>query len=70
MLEVSTGEVVGCVYVDPDDQHPAGSACAQVRSWVRADHPDWDDRLAVLVNDWTRASGVFEAVRWPGRPHL
>lgn len=70
VLEVSSGEVVGCVYVDPDDQQPAGTACAQVRSWVRADRAEWDERLARLVNDWADGSGLFEAVRWPGRPHL
>jgi hypothetical protein len=51
------GDVVGCVYIYPDDQDP--SVDARVRSWVRADRADWDQPLAELVTRW------LEGPEWP-----
>jgi len=56
--------VLGCVYVDPDEE-----ADAHVRLWVRRDA--WDEGLdRVLeteVRAWIAAAWPFTRVRWPGR---
>lgn len=57
-------EVIGCVYIDPDD---TGAAEAKVRCWVRADRPDLDAVLAREVAAWLTAAWPFRSVRFPGR---
>ena len=56
--------VLGCVYVDPDDE-----ADAQVRLWVRRDA--WDEGLDPIleaeVRAWIARAWPFTSVRWPGR---
>jgi hypothetical protein len=64
------GAVVGCVYVDPDPAVrgvPGDSAAAMVRSWVRADHADLDEPLAIAVHQWLRSQWALSSIRWPGR---
>ncbi len=54
--------VLGCVYIDPDED-----ADAQVRLWVRRDVFDLDPVLEAAVRDWIAGAWPFERVRWPGR---
>jgi hypothetical protein len=73
VIDPSTSEVVGCVYIDPDRQAPVDegdSARATVRSWVRADRAELDEPVASAVAAWLRDTSVFASVRWPGRPGL
>lgn len=42
VLDIDSGDVVGCVYI-----YPSG-----VRSWVRADRAELDKPLYVAVRDW------------------
>ena len=58
------GDVIGCVYIDPD---PTGAAQAVVRSWVRADRAHLDTPLALAVRHWLEDSWPLAPVRWPGR---
>jgi hypothetical protein len=64
VLEPTTDDVIGCVYVDPD---VTDAADTMVRSWVRASHAHLDDDVATTVDRWLRASWPFATVRWPGR---
>lgn len=54
--------VLGCVYVEPDEE-----ADAQVRLWVRRDAFDIDPVLEAAVRKWIERAWPFERVRWPGR---
>jgi len=54
--------VLGCVYVDPDEE-----ADAQVRLWVRLDAFGLDPVLEEAVRAWIEREWPFERVRWPGR---
>ena len=54
--------VLGCVYIDPDEE-----ADAQVRLWVRRDVFDLDPVLEAEVRAWLERAWPFERVRWPGR---
>jgi hypothetical protein len=51
-------EVIGCVYIYPDDQ-PGSDV--QVQSWVRADRAELDAQLATTVRAWLVDT-------WPWRP--
>lgn len=62
--ERATDQVIGCVYVDPDER---GIADAQVRSWVTASHADLDVELSASVRAWLAAEWPFRTVRFPGR---
>lgn len=59
VLDVATGETIGCVYIYPADR--AGHD-ARVRSWVRADHAGQDDELRQAVRDWLVVAWPFRAV--------
>ena len=67
VLDSDGDEVIGCVYIDPDD---SGAAAAMVRSWVRASRADRDVDLAVAIDQWLRESWPLRSTRWPGRPTL
>jgi hypothetical protein len=60
-------DVIGCVYIDPDD---SGAAEAMVRSWVRASRAERDMDLAVEIDQWLRETWPLRSRRWPGRPTL
>jgi uncharacterized RmlC-like cupin family protein len=65
VLDPTTADVIGCVYIDPD---PTAAADAMCRSWVRADRANLDSELAATVHEWlTSAAWPFTTVRWPGR---
>lgn len=80
VIDPSTDDVIGCVYIDPDtdldtdtDDDPTADvpdATAMVTSWVRVDRAELDEPLAAAVAAWLHRAGVFRSVRWPGRPHL
>lgn len=57
-------DVIGCVYIDPDDTKVAD---AMVRCWVRADRAHVDEPLADTVRHWLRTDWPFASVRFPGR---
>jgi hypothetical protein len=74
VIDAQTDDVVGCVYVDPDDdadgRGDGAGPRAMVRSWVRVDRAELDEPVARTVASWLRDSGAFASVRWPGRPQL
>ena len=49
VLDPSDDDVIGCVYVYPDE---TGATAAQVRSWVRASHATLDAPLRGAVRAW------------------
>lgn len=49
VLDPATADVLGCVYVYPDER---GQADAFVRSWVRASRGELDAPLRRAVSDW------------------
>lgn len=57
VLDPTTGEVIGCVYVYPTKSPDHD---VQVQSWVRADVAELDVPLADAVADWLAAD-------WPWR---
>jgi len=63
VLDPADGDVIGCVYVDPDEV-----ADARCRLWVRADRAALDRQLEELVRRWLDGPGWgFRTVRFPGR---
>lgn len=58
-------DVVGCVYIYPDD----GAHDAHVRSWVRADHAALDAELRATVAEWLRSTWPFATVAYAGIDH-
>lgn len=67
VLDPVTDDVIGCVYVDPDDRGDGDAADVMVRSWVRSTHADLDEHLAATVDRWLRTCWPIDSVRWPGR---
>ena len=57
------GDVIGCVYIYPDDD---GVHDAHVRSWVRADRAELDAVVRATVAEWLRTSWPFDAIRYEG----
>jgi hypothetical protein len=64
VLEPSSADVIGCVYIYPV---PGGNVDARVLSWVRADRPDLDAELWREVGEWLRAEWPFEKVDYAPR---
>lgn len=59
------GDVIGCVYINPDER---GVADAKCRSWVRATHAHLDEQLHRAVRAWLSSEAwPFDTVRFPGR---
>jgi len=61
VLEPVTDEVIGCVYIYPDED-PAFDA--HVRSWVSADRAHLDELLAETVARWLAEVWLFGRVRY------
>lgn len=62
VLDPSTDDVIGCVYVYPD---AGGEADASVRSWVRASRSELDAPLRRAVSDWLASDAwPFARVAW------
>jgi hypothetical protein len=64
VLDPGTGDVIGCVYVYPDD---AGPHRASVTSWVRATRAELDVPLWQAVSAWLAADWPFESVAYDAR---
>lgn len=60
-------DVIGCVYIDPDE---SSASAAVVRSWVRASRADRDLDLAAELDQWLRDAWPIRSRRWPGRSTL
>ena len=56
VLEPSSGELIGCLYLypSPDPDHDV-----EVRSWVSAAHADLDAPLRATVREWLEAAWPF-----------
>ncbi|MFL5846927.1 MAG: GNAT family N-acetyltransferase [Solirubrobacteraceae bacterium] len=63
VLDPSDRDVIGCVYIYPDNR---GDEDAGVTSWVRATHADRDAALRELVSRWLREDWPFEKVAYAG----
>ena len=74
VLERSTGEVIGCVYIypvgtpDADRSSDPSEHDASVRSWVSAAHAPLDRSLWAAVTEWLRTEWPFERVAYAPRP--
>jgi RimJ/RimL family protein N-acetyltransferase len=64
VLDPSTGEVIGCVYIYP---LPESDYDARVLSWVRASRADLDVRLWRTVTDWIETEWPFDRVEYAER---
>jgi hypothetical protein len=64
VLEPSTGDVIGCVYLYPSR---SADVDVTVQSWVRASHAELDVPLADAVAAWLAAEWPWERVDRPGR---
>jgi hypothetical protein len=64
VLDATTNDVVGCLYVYPDK---SGEHDANVRSWVRASRAELDVPLWRAVTDWLAAEWPFERVAYAER---
>jgi len=63
VLDPADGDVIGCVYVDPDDV-----ADMRCRLWVRADRAHLDGTLFAAVRAWLAGPAWdLTSVRFPGR---
>ena len=64
VLDPETGDVIGCVYIDPDRR---GQHDARVSSWVRASRADLDVPLWRAVTDWLADEWPFENAAYAER---
>lgn len=64
VLDPDSGDVVGCVYIYPEE---AGSRRASVQSWVRASRAELDVPLWRAVSAWLATDWPFEAVAYGAR---
>jgi len=70
VLSISTGDVIGCVYIYPVRGHePSGakSRRASVKSWVRADCAALDPVLHDVVLTWLERDWPFDAIEYAPR---
>lgn len=65
VLDEATGDVVGCVYVNPT--RPARDGATEVRSWVVADRADLDKPLYDAVSAWLAAEWPFAEIEYAER---
>jgi RimJ/RimL family protein N-acetyltransferase len=63
VLDAGDGRVIGCVYIYPRRDGPAG---AHVSSWVTADRAELDGPLRAAVRAWLRESWPFDSVDYAG----
>ena len=59
VLDPRTDNVIGCVYIDPDEAQAGG---VTVRSWVRVTHADLDEPLREAVMDWLEHDWPFASI--------
>jgi hypothetical protein len=66
VLDPATDDVIGCVYIYPDDSEQYD---ARVLSWVRASGPDLDVQLWRAVTAWLADDWPFERAAYAERAH-
>jgi hypothetical protein len=64
VLEPTTDDVIGCVYIYPDKSEQHG---ADVLSWVTASRPELDVPLWRAVSGWLAQEWPFERVKYAER---
>lgn len=64
VLDPTTGDVIGCVYLYPS---ASSDADVTVQSWVRASHAELDGYLADAVASWVAAEWPWARMHRPGR---
>ena len=64
VLDRATGDVIGCVYIYPEQ---SGQHDASVRSWVRASRAELDVELWRAVTAWLADEWPFERVAYAER---
>lgn len=64
VLDPDDGDVLGCVYIYPDQE---GSPGAHISSWVRADRAHLDEPLYRAVSDWLASDWPFQRVDYAPR---
>jgi hypothetical protein len=64
VLDRATDDVIGCVYIYPDD---GDQQDARVLSWVRASRPELDAQLWRAVTDWLEDEWPFKRVAYAAR---
>jgi hypothetical protein len=64
VLDPTTGDVIGCVYIYPDK---SGEKDAKVLSWVTAGRAELDAPLSQAVGAWLEADWPFERVAYAER---
>jgi hypothetical protein len=64
VLDPSTRDVIGCVYIYPAKKHEYD---ARVLSWVRKSRADLDAPLWAAVSDWLAAEWPFGSVDYDSR---
>ena len=65
VLDPATDDVIGCVYIYPDDSEEHD---ARVLSWVRASRPELDVQLWRAVTAWLADDWPFQRVAYAERP--
>ncbi|MGF1664737.1 MAG: N-acetyltransferase [Acidimicrobiia bacterium] len=61
---LSGDDVIGCLYIDPDE---TGAADAMVRCWVTAAWADHDQQFAEAIAEWIEREWSLGTVRFAGR---
>jgi RimJ/RimL family protein N-acetyltransferase len=64
VLDPTTGDVIGCLYIYPDKD---GEHDARVSSWVQASRAEDDVELWRAVNEWLAEDRPFERVAYAER---
>ena len=64
VLDPATGDVIGCLYIYPDQ---SGQHDAKVLSWVRESRAELDTPLWQAVTDWLEADWPFQGVTYADR---
>ena len=64
VLDPATGDVIGCVYIYPDQ---SGEHEVKVLSWVRVSRAELDAPLRHAVGTWLEADWPFERVSYAER---
>jgi RimJ/RimL family protein N-acetyltransferase len=64
VLDLATGDVIGCVYIYPDK---SGEHDAKVLSWVTESRAELDEPLWQAVSEWIEADWPFETTAYAAR---
>jgi hypothetical protein len=67
VIEIATGDIVGCVYIHPmrgSVQPEHGDRPIEATSWVTAARAELDEPLTVAVGSWLATAWPFEEVHY------